>query len=113
MKKDQKLVVKPGQLVKRHGKLGLVGLNKSFPECIDWIKQRRNQELRIENTTDKLKYFLIEPFIKHSQSEELYLCIHSVRDGDEILFYYSGGVDVGNVDEKAIKWKIKYQIKNI
>ena len=29
-----------------------------------------------------------------------------MRDGDEILFYYSGGVDVGNVDDKAIKWTI-------
>eukprot|EP01084_Bolivina_argentea_P013924 26064_1 len=104
--KDARLVVKPDQLVKRRGKLGLVGLNKTFGECIEWVKERRDKQLTIENTSDTLRYFLIEPFIKHTQEEELYVCIHSVQDGDEVMFYYAGGVDVGNVDEKAIKWLI-------
>eukprot|EP01084_Bolivina_argentea_P130955 231182_1 len=49
----------------------------------------------------------MEPFVPHQQEEELYICIHSVREGDEILFYHAGGVDVGDVDSKAIKWTIK------
>ena len=59
-----------------------------------------------------MKYFLIEPFIPHSQDEELYICIHSVRGGDEILFYYAGGVDIGNVDEKAIRWLITPEMES-
>eukprot|EP00484_Ammonia_sp_Unknown_P022877 CAMPEP_0197032974 /NCGR_PEP_ID=MMETSP1384-20130603/11505_1 /TAXON_ID=29189 /ORGANISM="Ammonia sp." /LENGTH=1136 /DNA_ID=CAMNT_0042462711 /DNA_START=37 /DNA_END=3447 /DNA_ORIENTATION=- len=104
--KDAKLVAKPDQLVKRRGKLGLVKLNKTFNECVEWVKQKRDSKLTIESTSDTLRYFLIEPFVPHSQDEELYICIHSVREGDEILFYYAGGVDVGDVDQKAIRWVI-------
>ena len=35
------------------------------------------------------------------QEEEAYVCIYSERHGDVILFYHQGGVDVGDVDEKA------------
>eukprot|EP00485_Elphidium_margaritaceum_P000733 CAMPEP_0202687340 /NCGR_PEP_ID=MMETSP1385-20130828/3028_1 /ASSEMBLY_ACC=CAM_ASM_000861 /TAXON_ID=933848 /ORGANISM="Elphidium margaritaceum" /LENGTH=1102 /DNA_ID=CAMNT_0049342113 /DNA_START=125 /DNA_END=3433 /DNA_ORIENTATION=- len=104
--KNAKLVAKPDQLVKRRGKLGLVHLNKTFNECVDWVKTKINTKLTIESTTDSLRYFLIEPFVAHSQDEELYICIHSCREGDEILFYYAGGVDVGDVDQKAIRWVV-------
>ena len=40
-------VAKPDQLVKRRGKLGLVALNKTFPEAVDWVKVRRNQEIAV------------------------------------------------------------------
>jgi len=106
-KPNTKLVGKPDQLVKRRGKLGLVSLNKSFNDTLNWIKTKRNNELTIKTATDTLEYFLIEPFIKHTQNEELYICIHSVRDGDEILFYKEGGVDVGDVDAKALRMIVK------
>jgi len=48
-----------------------------------------------------MKCFIVEPFVPHLASDEYYLCIYSVRDGDEILFYHEGGVDVGDVDSKA------------
>ena len=35
------------------------------------------------------------------QSEEAYICIYSVRDKDVILFCHEGGIDIGNVEDKA------------
>lgn len=49
-----------------------------------------------------LEYFLVEPFLPHESSDEYYLAIRSGRDGDEILFHHEGGVDVGDVDAKAL-----------
>lgn len=37
------------------------------------------------------------------QDEEAYVCIYSHRYADTILFYHQGGVDVGDVDAKALK----------
>ena len=31
------------------------------------------------------------------------MCVNSTREGDEILFTHEGGVDVGDVDAKALK----------
>ena len=53
-----------------------------------------------------LTHFLIEPFMKHEQKDELYVCIQSHRYFDEIYFYHEGGVDVGDVDAKALRMKI-------
>lgn len=50
-----------------------------------------------------LKSFIIEPFVPHLQETEHYICIQSVREGDMILFYDKGGIDVGDVDSKATK----------
>ena len=35
------------------------------------------------------------------QSDEAYICIYSVRDKDVILFCHEGGIDIGNVEDKA------------
>ena len=48
-----------------------------------------------------LTHFLVEPMVPHQQSEEFYICMHSLRYHDENLFYHVGGVDVGDVDGKA------------
>lgn len=37
------------------------------------------------------------------QDEEAYVCIYSHRSADTILFYHQGGVDIGDVDSKALK----------
>lgn len=37
------------------------------------------------------------------QEEEMYVCIYSHRSADTILFYHQGGVDIGDVDAKALK----------
>lgn len=40
------------------------------------------------------------------QVEEAYLCIYSHRKADTILFHHEGGVDIGDVDAKALKLDI-------
>lgn len=37
------------------------------------------------------------------QDEETYVCIYSERNNDVILFHHQGGVDIGDVDEKALR----------
>lgn len=41
-----------------------------------------------------------------AQEEEAYVCIYSHRYADTILFYHEGGVDVGDVDAKALKLEV-------
>lgn len=36
------------------------------------------------------------------QDEEYYVCIHSHRYADTILFHHEGGVDIGDVDAKVM-----------
>lgn len=97
----QKLVVKPDQLIKRRGKNKLLLLNASFNDAEKWIKQRMNKNITVQNVTGKLTHFIIEPFIPHNEDDEYYVCIRSVREGDEILFYHHGGMNVGDVDTKS------------
>jgi len=102
-----KLVVKPDQLIKRRGKAGLVGINLTWEGVKDWIKERMLKEVLIENkVTGVLDTFLVEPFIKHDSDDEYYICIQSYRDGEEILFYHEGGVDIGDVDSKASRLNV-------
>lgn len=95
------LVVKPDQLIKRRGKLGLIKVNVDFAQCKQWIGERLGKDTKVGAATGKLRNFIIEPFIPHQQSDEAYVCIHSHRNGDTIMFYHEGGVDVGDVDAKA------------
>ncbi|XP_004525979.1 ATP-citrate synthase isoform X1 [Ceratitis capitata] len=97
------LVVKPDQLIKRRGKLGLIGVKKNFEQCKQWIGERINKDQKIGNAVGKLRNFIIEPFVPHEESEEMYVCIYSHRSADTILFYHQGGVDIGDVDAKALK----------
>ena len=34
------------------------------------------------------------------------MCLYSDRDGDNILFHHEGGVDIGDVDAKALKMTV-------
>ncbi|ESO12632.1 hypothetical protein HELRODRAFT_155589 [Helobdella robusta] len=104
--KTSKLVVKPDQLIKRRGKLGLIKVDVDHKEVKKWIDSHMNKVVMVGAATGKLKRFIIEPFIPHSQKEEYYLCIYSARENDVILFHHEGGVDVGDVDAKALKLKI-------
>ncbi|XP_030240231.1 ATP-citrate synthase isoform X3 [Drosophila navojoa] len=101
------LVVKPDQLIKRRGKLGLIGVKKNFEEVKQWIGERINKDQKIGNAVGKLRNFIIEPFIAHTEAEEMYVCIYSHRSADTILFYHQGGVDIGDVDAKAVKLEVK------
>lgn len=97
------LVCKPDQLIKRRGKLGLIGVNKTFDQVKQWIGERMGKDQKIGNAVGKLRNFIIEPFVPHADSEEMYVCIYSHRSADTILFYHQGGVDIGDVDAKAVK----------
>lgn len=103
---ETKLVVKPDQLIKRRGKAGLLAINKTWPEVVDWVKERMNKECKVERVTGILDTFIVEPFVPHKQEDEYYICIQSFRHNDEILFYHEGGVDVGDVDSKGVRLSI-------
>lgn len=72
---ETKLVVKPDQLIKRRGKAGLLAINKTWPEVVQWIKERMNKECKVEVVTGILDHFIVEPFVPHKQSDEYYLCL--------------------------------------
>lgn len=99
-------MAKPDQLIKRRGKLGLITVNKTFQEVKEWVTARMLQDVKIGSTVGKLRNFIIEPFVPHKDNEEAYVCIYSHRNADTILFYHQGGVDIGDVDAKALKLDI-------
>ena len=72
---ETKLVCKPDQLIKRRGKAGLIGINLSWEEVVEWIKARMNKECKVEIVSGVLNHFIVEPFTPHDQSDEYYLCI--------------------------------------
>ncbi|KAK7451079.1 ATP citrate lyase subunit 1 [Stygiomarasmius scandens] len=101
-----KLVAKPDQLIKRRGKAGLLALNKSKEEALAWISERAGKIQKVESVSGPLTSFILEPFLPHPSNTEYYICINSGREGDSILFTHEGGVDVGDVDAKALKLDI-------
>ncbi|TMS15497.1 ATP-citrate synthase [Larimichthys crocea] len=107
----ERLVVKPDQLIKRRGKLGLVGVNLDLNGVRQWLKSRLMKETTVGKAKGVLKNFLIEPFVAHKQEEEFYVCIYATREGDYVLFHHEGGVDVGDVDAKAKKLLVGVDVK--
>ncbi|KAG2143523.1 ATP citrate lyase [Suillus bovinus] len=101
-----KLVAKPDQLIKRRGKAGLLALNKDWEDAKKWIQDRAGKPQRVESVTGTLSSFIVEPFLPHPSDSEYYICITSARHGDTLLFTTAGGVDVGDVDAKALKLDI-------
>ena len=97
----QSLVAKPDQLIKRRGKLGLVGINKTIGEVREWLEERMDKQIQIDAATGKLNTFIVEPFLPHEQSDEFYVCIYATRSGNTILFHHEGGVEIGDVESKA------------
>ncbi|EAU82052.2 ATP citrate lyase isoform 2 [Coprinopsis cinerea okayama7 len=97
-----KLVAKPDQLIKRRGKAGLLTLNKTWDEAKAWISERAGKPQQVESVTGTLNNFIVEPFLPHPSNTEYYVCITSQREGDSILFTHEGGVDIGDVDAKAL-----------
>lgn len=49
----QSLVVKPDQLIKRRGKLGLVGVNLTLEGVKSWLKPRLGQEATVSTGTGR------------------------------------------------------------
>jgi ATP citrate (pro-S)-lyase len=84
-----------------------VGLNLTFAEVKAWIGERMKKVIQVDEATGELDHFIIEPFVPHAQVDEYYICIQNEKDGEEMLFYSEGGVDVGDVDSKAVRLHIK------
>jgi ATP citrate (pro-S)-lyase len=114
----EKLVVKPDQLIKRRGKNNLVLVGANYDQAKEWIEEKSNGPITIygkfdadgkpldKGTVGQLTYFIIEPMIPHKDSDECYLAIMSTKDGDTIMFYPEGGVNVGDVDSKATRLEV-------
>ncbi|KAF9165694.1 citrate synthase [Actinomortierella ambigua] len=102
-----KLVAKPDQLIKRRGKSGLLLLNADWQEAREWIVKHAGKEVVVDGVAGILKTFLVEPFIPHPSNTEYYICINSDRFGDNILFTHEGGIDIGDVDAKAVRLQVK------
>eukprot|EP01135_Chromosphaera_perkinsii_P010677 Nk52_evm77s2192 gene=Nk52_evmTU77s2192 len=105
----EKLVVKPDQLIKRRGKLGLLKVKVDYATARQWIDERMGKEIKAGTAVGVLNTFIIEPFCAHEQSDEYYVSIFATRDGDEMLFYHEGGIEIGDVDSKAERMNIGIQ----
>ena len=109
----EKLVVKPDQLIKRRGKNKLILVGADYDQAKKWIREKTKVPITIHGKFDaegkpadkgivgQLTHFIIEPMVPHVETDECYVAIMSTKDGDVILFYHQGGVNVGDVDSKA------------
>ncbi len=114
----EKLVVKPDQLIKRRGKNKLILVDANFDQVKKWIEEKSKGSITIygkfdangkpmdKGTVGQLTHFIIEPMVPHKDSDEYYLAITSTKDGDAIMFYHEGGVNVGDVDTKATQLEV-------
>merc|ERR1711976_58931 len=75
-------------------------------EVRKWIEERMQKEITLDKVTGILDNFIIEPITPHKDEEEIYVCIQSHRYFDEVFFYHQAGVDVGDVDAKALRLQI-------
>ncbi|XP_071498562.1 ATP-citrate synthase-like [Diadema antillarum] len=100
---NEALVIKPDQGLKRRGKLGLLKLNTHLDSARKWMAHKMDEEILVDGVSGRLRQFIIEPFVKHDAVDEYFLSIYSEMDHDVVLFHHDGGIDVGNVDEKALK----------
>ena len=101
--RQEKLVAKPDQLIKRRGNNNLILLNEDWDQTKSWVRERLGQTITIDDITGRLDTFLVERFLPHEQKDEYYFAVNSIRGGEELLFSSEGGVDVGEVDEHASK----------
>ncbi len=114
----EKLVVKPDQLVKRRGKNNLVLVGADYNQAKTWIAEKTKASIIIygkfdangkpldKGTAGQLTHFIIYPMVNHKESDESYVAITSTADGDSILFCHNGGVNVGDVDSKALRLEV-------
>jgi ATP-citrate lyase beta-subunit len=82
---DGQYVVKVDQAEKGRFKKGLVKLDQSRVELVPALEGLFGAGYR---------YALVEPFKPHEASEEKYFAVERTRDGNQVTFSDSGGVDV-------------------
>ena len=101
-------VVKPDELVGKRGKHGLVKVG-NWEEIEEYLKEYRGKEIEISGVKDKLEYFVIEPYVEHE--EEWFVAIRTTKEGDEILWSKTGGVEVegGKVESMLVPLGKEYK----
>eukprot|EP01025_Chloroclados_australasicus_P012966 TRINITY_DN16198_c2_g1_i1.p2 TRINITY_DN16198_c2_g1~~TRINITY_DN16198_c2_g1_i1.p2 ORF type:complete len:449 (-),score=77.29 TRINITY_DN16198_c2_g1_i1:310-1581(-) len=87
-----KLVVKPDMLFGQRGKHDLLGLDLTFTEAENFVRERMNRQVEVRGCKGLVNTFLIEPFVPHSS--EYYLSITSQKDGNLVIFSDQGGVEI-------------------
>lgn len=75
---SEKLVVKPDQLIKRRGKLGLIKVNTDLATVKQWIVGRMNKDQQVGKANGKLRTFIIEPFVPHKQVNACCYCYENM-----------------------------------
>ena len=66
-------MVKPDQLIKRRGKLGLVGVDLSLAGVGEWLEATSGRCVEVGAVQGSLTNFICEPFVPHTPEEEFYL----------------------------------------
>lgn len=94
LKVSRSYVAKVDQGVKKRQKQGLVAVNIKPTEIKKYLNKFAKKGF--EN-------FLVEPLVPHLPSEEKYLSLERVRDGIQILYSNTGGVDIENAAGKVKK----------
>ena len=114
----EKLVVKPDQLIKRRGKNKLILVGANYEQAKQWIAEKSKSPITIhgkfddtgkptdKGTIGQLTHFIIEPLVPHREADECYVAIVSTETGDTILFYHEGGINVGDIDSKALRLEV-------
>ena len=115
----EKLVVKPDHANKAHEEKTNLSLStQTYNQAKAWIKEKSKAPITIygkfdangkpidKGTIGQLTHFIIEPMMPHKESDECYLAITATEDGDTIMFYHEGGVNVGDVDAKAERLEV-------
>lgn len=70
--------MKPDQLIKRRGKLGLIAVNKNLNQVKEWVAERMGKDQQIGNAVGKLRQFIIEPFIAHKDVSEIIILLRQL-----------------------------------
>ncbi|KAG1744186.1 hypothetical protein EDB19DRAFT_1617989, partial [Suillus lakei] len=84
----------------------LARTQQDWPDAKRWIQDRAGKPQRVSRiVTGTLSSFIVEPCLPHPSDAEYYICV-TWRHADTLLFTTSGGVDVGDVDAKALKLDI-------
>lgn len=103
---EMRLVVKPDQLFGKRGAHGLVLLDANWDQVKEYLREMMKKEVLVGTVVGHLTHFLVEPFIPHEQSDELYVAIKSDYEGDIIYFSTNGGVDIEANWDKVSQIKI-------
>ena len=89
---EKPLVVKPDQLFGKRGKHGLLGVKLDLDQAATWIRERAGKVVTVGEISDRLEYFLVEPYVVHDK--ECYVAFRTELESDVLYLSTSGGIDI-------------------